>query len=371
MRGAKVTRTTRLGRISPAKAVVFSLVPLLVVVVIGELGLRLWTAHFRTAYERYNYAYGRLELVPNINITARGRELLINSKGFLGPEWPDRKSTGVYRIFALGDSCTFGDGYWARAYPAMLERLLNAANLGMRFEVINAGIEGYNSEYALARVKSELLAYDPDMVVIYVGWNDLMKVNPASAAATGRYSGLARSIERSYLLKAYRKLLFFYFRPLIMSPKPGGDVAELHAFDGFVPLAFQANLSSIVEILQKKRVQPVLLTLPTVVDPTMTAEDVTRQHVVFPYYAGSYSVDRFLSLHRAYNRVIRSTSARYHVPLVDMDVTFNAHDKSDLFWDTMHPSHKGHVLVARSIFETLRTLRLRDEMRSASTALFR
>ena len=31
------------------------------------------------------------------------------------------------RIMAVGDSCTFAEGFWEIAYPAMLERLLNAA----------------------------------------------------------------------------------------------------------------------------------------------------------------------------------------------------------------------------------------------------
>jgi lysophospholipase L1-like esterase len=347
------------------KAIVFSILPVAILVVSGEVALRAWAYHFRTPYERYNYGRGRLELVPNIQVTtAGGHEFRINSKGFLGPEWTDVKPEGVYRIFALGDSCTFADGHWRRAYPAMLEESLNAVDPGITFQVINAGIEGYNSEYALDRVRTELLSYEPDMVLTYVGWNDLMKVNPNSAAASGKHAWLARSMERSYLLKGYKKLLFFYLRPLIMNPEPGGE-ADLHAFDQFVPLRFQANLESIVESLRARHVQPVLLTLPTVVEPGMNAEELKRRHVVFPYYAGSYSVGRFLSLHGAYNRVIRNTALKYDAPLIDMDKVFNSYDKRDLFWDTMHPSHKGHAVIAKSILEALMTLRLRPDVRAA------
>jgi hypothetical protein len=73
--------------------------------------------------------------------TARGLEFRINSKGFLGPEFDDRKAPGVYRIFAGGDSCTFGSGFWRETYPAIAAQILGAEAGSGRFEVINAGIE--------------------------------------------------------------------------------------------------------------------------------------------------------------------------------------------------------------------------------------
>src|SRR5437660_1647254 len=96
------------SQMSWVKVAAFSMLPVLVLIAAGEVGLRVWSYWFRTAYERYNLSSGRLELVPNIRYTtARGLEFRINSKGFLGPEFNDRKESGVYRIFAVGDSCTF------------------------------------------------------------------------------------------------------------------------------------------------------------------------------------------------------------------------------------------------------------------------
>jgi len=363
MEDVRITR-----RLSATKAIIFSLVPILVLLVSAEVALRIWAYYFRTSYERYSYARGRLELVPNIQFTtAKGEEFRINSKGFVGPDFTDVKPQGMYRIFALGDSCTFGDGYWRRAYPAMLEQLLDSADHSRRFEVINAGIEGYDSEYALARLSSELVAYGPDMVIVYIGWNDLMKLDPQNAAAVGRHAWLARLMEGSYLIKGYKKLLFFYLRPLVIRPKPDGDKSDVHAFDQFVPLRFQGNLESMVEALQARRIEPILLTLPTAVESHMSDEELERRHIVFPYYAGSYSVGRFLSLQRAYNRVIRKVALKYAVPLVDLDEVFNSYNKSTLFWDTMHPSLKGHVLIANSILETVRKLRVRRGQHAIGT----
>jgi lysophospholipase L1-like esterase len=336
---------------------VYSLIPTIFLLAAGELGLRTWAHYFRTPYERFNNSKGRLELVPNTRFTTpRGDDFIINSKGFLGPEFQAYKPSGTYRIFALGDSCTFGSGNWKEAYPAILGELLNSSGYQHRFEIINAGIEGYNSEYALARLKEEVVQYEPDMVLLYIGWNDLMKVNPSNLSATGKYTWLTKLMDRSYILKAYNKLLFYYLRPIFLKPEVKPSEVDLHAFDQFTPLAFQNNLESIVSLLIQRRTTPVLMTLPTVLTNSMTQEDVKSQHVFFPYYAGTYSVSKVLSLHRAYNDTIRGVAALYKVPLVDLDALFNVRAKRDLFWDTMHPSEKGHRLIAEVLAERIRQI---------------
>src|SRR6266849_6969303 len=153
------------GPLSWPKAFVFSILPVLFLLLIGEGGLRLYSWYFRTAYERYNSTTGRLELVPNLQVKIPGgTRIRINSKGFVGVEFADVKPAGIYRVFAVGDSCTFA-GDWDVSYSAFLERMLNVG--GRRFEVINAGIEGYNSEYDLGRIRYDILIYGTDLVTIY------------------------------------------------------------------------------------------------------------------------------------------------------------------------------------------------------------
>jgi lysophospholipase L1-like esterase len=338
--------------------IVFSLLPVLVLLGAGEIGLRVWAYWFRTPYERYNPSSGRLELVRNMHYTtARGLEFRINSKGFLGPEFDDMKPPGVYRIFAVGDSCTFGSGFWRETYPAIVGQILDADARSSRFEVINAGIEGYNSEFALDRIRTELLAYRPDMVILYIGWNDLMKIDPRNEQATGRYAGLARALEGSFLVKAFGKVLFYYLRPMLMKPRIGPDPAATREFAAFVPVRYRANLEAAVELLRKNGVAPVLVTLPTVVTPDMTLDDLKRAHVFFPYYPAGYGVDAFLQLHRVYNEVIRRTAAKYGVPLVDLEPVLGGATRRELFWDTMHPSPKGHRLIAEAIARTMQVAR--------------
>ncbi len=340
--------------LSLTKQIVFSLIIVSCLIGLAEVSIRIWAYYFRTSYERYNPDTGRLELIPNIRYTENGNEFWINSKGFVGPEFDEQPAEGVYRIISVGDSCTFGAGFWKLTYPAIVESLLNEQNRENRkFEVLNAGIEGYNSTFALERIKQEIIPYHPNLVTIYIGWNDLMKVDPENLSATGKYTFLAEWLEKSYLVKAYKKLLFIYLRPLLFKPKLIADEAEAHAYDDFVPTMYQENLEAMIQELRKHGIQVMLFTLPTVVRPLMTQAELKRQNVFFPYFAGTYSVDKFLSLHRAYNNVIREVGVKYNVPVVDLDRIFNQHDKDKLFWDTMHPSRKGHQLIAEAVSKAI------------------
>ena len=344
----------RRWELSWPKTVVFSILPLLFLLLIGEGGLRLYSGYFRTAYERYNTETGRLELVPNIQ-TANpgGARIRINSKGFVGVEFDDVKPAGIYRVFAVGDSCTFA-GDWDVSYSAFLERMLNVG--GRRFEVINAGVEGYNSEYALGRIRDDILKYGPDLVTIYIGWNDLMKMSPSNMSSSGRVTWLGAALNHSYLYKGLSKVMFANIRPILMPPGLSGEESEFHVFDQFVPVTYEENVAAMVALLRERDVRVLLLTRPTVLTRNMSSEDLKARHVFFPYFPEAYSVPRLLSLHTAYNNSLRRLAARLQVPIVDLDEVFDRRDKRTLFWDTMHPSKEGHELIAAALAPRVREL---------------
>ena len=336
------------------KTVVFSILPVLFLLLIGEGGLRLYSWYFRTAYERYNVSTGRIELVPNLEVKSPGgRRIRINSKGFVGVEFADVKPAGIYRVFTVGDSCTFA-GDWDVSYSAFLGGMLNVD--GQRYEVINAGIEGYNSEYALGRIRDDILKYDPDLVTIYIGWNDLMKVSPSNMSSSGRVTWLGAALNHSYLYKGLSKVVFFYIRPILMPPGLSGKASEYHVFDQFVPAEYEENVSAMVALLRERNVRVLLFTRPTVLTRNMSAEDLKAEHVFFPYFSEAYSAPRLLSLHDAYNNSIRRIAARMRVPIVDLDEVFNRQDKRTLFWDTMHPNKEGHELIATVLAPRIREL---------------
>jgi lysophospholipase L1-like esterase len=345
-------------RFGVGKQTLFSVILVGGLLLAAEASIRVWALYFRTSYERYNAQTGRLELRPDLaHFNSYGQEFRINSRGFVGPEFDAEPAPGVYRIIALGDSCTFGTGLWQVAYPGVLQRLLDDGRSSRRFEVINAGIEGYNSTFALERIRDELLRYRPQLMVLYIGWNDLMKIDPSRQQQVDEYRWLATLLDASYLVKAYKKLLFLNLRPLVLRPATAEQPDDARAFDDFTPSRYRSNLEEMIRLLRQHDVAVLLVTLPTVVQPGMTNEELQEAQVFFPYFSDAYGVSRFLSLHRAYNKTIEDVARQERAEMLDLARTFKAlPERTSFFWDTMHPSEKGHAVIAETLFSRIKQL---------------
>ncbi|MDD5109515.1 MAG: tetratricopeptide repeat protein, partial [Candidatus Omnitrophica bacterium] len=80
----------------------------------------------------------------------------------------NQKST--CRILCLGESTTALGGEYS--YPSQLERILNSANTGIKFSVINKGIPGIHTSGILENLTDNLEKYNPDIVITMIGIND-------------------------------------------------------------------------------------------------------------------------------------------------------------------------------------------------------
>lgn len=117
----------------------------------------------------------------SVKATISGKYILIsNDQGFLSIGEADfyyRKSkpSDVYRVIVVGGSTVFGLGAYTpkENLPAQIYEHLKESNPGFNFEVINAGRGGYASNQELLYIMSELVYYQPDLIIIYDGWNDL------------------------------------------------------------------------------------------------------------------------------------------------------------------------------------------------------
>ena len=114
------------------------------------------------------------ELLPGARGRFQGKDFSINALGMRDRERRIEKTPVTYRILVLGDSHTFGWGVAQdEPYPAVLERLLNEAGAGCRFEVWNLGVPGYNTVMEVERFATVADAWAPDMVVINYVQNDM------------------------------------------------------------------------------------------------------------------------------------------------------------------------------------------------------
>ncbi len=101
----------------------------------------------------------------------RGK-IITNSVGIRDSHQFERKDDS-YRILAIGDSITFGFGVdESETFPAALEQLLNEEFKGRKYEVINAGIPGYNINDMGALLPYLLERYRPDLIIWTLVPND-------------------------------------------------------------------------------------------------------------------------------------------------------------------------------------------------------
>ena len=105
---------------------------------------------------------------PGSRYKWQGISVDINSHGLRGPETSYTKPASTYRILNLGDSVAMGWGAREEdTYGRQLEQLLNKrSGTNRHYEVINAGVPGWNVENELAYLQAEGLKYEPDLILL-------------------------------------------------------------------------------------------------------------------------------------------------------------------------------------------------------------
>ena len=127
----------------------------------------------------YNLKTSGNEIIPDQDTGS----ITINSLGFRGSEFSTVKPTDTYRIFMIGGSTMFGAGATSdeTTIPGYVQQFLNENNPKFDVDVINAGIQGADSNTELKLIEQKLIKFSPDLTIIYDGWNDLRASNMPDA----------------------------------------------------------------------------------------------------------------------------------------------------------------------------------------------
>ena len=351
-----------LRRVAAHVALVF--VPLALLLGAAELAVR-WTRAHESCPNRFSghvvWACDPiLQFKLNPELEVLGQRL--SSDGFRTHELAP-KADGVFRVLALGDSCTFGQihrgdlsGAVRNPYPLALEKLLAERVGAGRFEVINAGVPGYNSYQGLVLLRGKLRDLAPDLITVRFGWNDLF----LSDAPRGRNP--YRESDSSFVVAledlALRTALYPFLRRLGMEwgARRGRDPGALHrafvsqtTWTPTIPLSdFAHNLRRIVEVGRERGAEVWLLTSPHDAE----ASESTRNFVAFH---NRTDFDVLMREQARYNEVVRAVGRELGAPVIDMDAIYRASRELPLFGasDAVHPSQYGHQLEASALFREL------------------
>jgi lysophospholipase L1-like esterase len=130
----------------------------------------------------------QFELIPGATGSVAGARTTVNSFGCRDREYQIPKPRGVVRIVGIGDSLTFGQGVEEEdTFLARLERDLTAR--GLRVEVINCGVFGYNVNEEARRFQEVAELLEPDIVLIGYELGDPLPNPPLKKEATSASEG--------------------------------------------------------------------------------------------------------------------------------------------------------------------------------------
>ena len=275
------------------------------------------------------------------NATDPSGRIRINRHGLRGPE-VEPKRTDELRILSLGESTTLAPRLAYRdSYSARLERLLEQqATFPVR--VLNAGVSGYTLFQGYQYLRHRGLELDPDIVVLYFGYNDFLPVSflaNRSGDASERVSGLTdrelfekrRSLrERTHSLLTRHSNLF---RALAYGRRPEQDRIPEAAIEEGHPRVPESDRRELLE---------------QTID--LCRENAIDLMVVVPWY-------REFELHAP---LLRELEEREHVVVVDLLEEFDREPppkpRADYFSDAVHPNAAGHELIASAILKHFRRL---------------
>jgi lysophospholipase L1-like esterase len=260
-------------------------------------------------------------------------------------ELSGEKPAGEIRLLALGDSCTFlGEPL---PWTDLLEDRLRRAGR-RRVRVLNAAVPAWSSLQGLRYLESRGLGFDPDVVLIYFGWNDHWRatVKPDAEFPVQEEEVVAaqRVLSRSRLYQLLNYLLKGAWRS---PPRPGGapfdaaaDLSSLAVQRPFrVPLSsFENNLRAMIGLSRDAGALPVLITAPSL----LTAGSVPEYLLVHGFVArGGPPVQE---IHESYAAAVRRVARESGALLVDAAAHFAAAPDGGRAWmrdDGIHLTAEG------------------------------
>jgi len=175
-------------QVSKKKQVIFGIIVLVIILGIVEIAANVWlTTNVTCSFENNEIFQGidenrlRQLCLESLNLRYtdekifpdQGEFMQINSFGFRGPEFSTDKPENTYRIFLLGGSTLIGYGVFDNETPsAYLQEMFDKSQLDFKVEIINAGNFGADSIRETNFVKTKIIRYEPDLLIIFDGWND-------------------------------------------------------------------------------------------------------------------------------------------------------------------------------------------------------
>ncbi|MFC1823762.1 SGNH/GDSL hydrolase family protein [Thermodesulfobacteriota bacterium] len=283
----------------------------------------------------------------------RDRYISTNSHGLRDQEFSLSRPEGIKRILGIGDSFTFG--YKVDLDECYLKQLQSRLNKNRyRWEVINAGVTGYNMWQYLAYFKHYGYKFEPDIVSIGVYFDDFYGDPPTikQPSVHQRYHSLS-SVRLNNFIRNTVDLMKIRYRYLFEAKwlrsiedrrlyiertqynllLNGSSKEEL--YDNF-----EQRLQEFAEIAKERNIYVIVIFIP----------DIIQVHN--PKF-------------QAVNKALESMCRKLEVEFLDITPFFEAIPDIKSLYLLPHDAHtspKGHRIIAREVEKRVRKMNIESQL---------
>ena len=256
-------------------------------------------------------------LLPEVEFALKGGTVRANRWGLRDGDYERAKPAATVRVAVLGASQTFGSGVDNdETFENVLERLLSAADGGVRYELLNFAFPGRDAVNQVAVLEMDVLDFAPD-AILYV-----------------EHPRAARRLIRNLAQKIVDGVDLQYDDLRSVAERAGidGDTRLEEARNRLAPFAdeiLEWSYRRMAEICRERGIRPLMAYLP------LTHERYARRHAV---------VVRELGMAR--------DAGFETISLVDV---YDGHRPRDLAiarWDR-HPNALAHRLIGERLYAAL------------------
>jgi len=306
----------------------------------GDVPIRFGMVNFPDIVEKDPWLFWQLKA----NTTApldQGRMtgFIANSDRMRNPEVPVERGPNDFRLLALGDSVTFGWGVlYEEAYPTLLAELLREARPGREIQVMNASCSGYTTHQGLEMLKRRGLKYRPDVVTIWLGWNDSVVWDGMTDAEH------ARLFAREHLLTSsftYRVLSYTLRRRGQEDVRKERKETEA-GLPRMPPADYRARLREMVELARGNEISPGRGARAVLIQGCYRDQiGSARKH------GGRFEADE-------HQKAMAEVAKQLDVPMLSVcDALYQAGVRKKDFLDSGHLDPKGLRVVTDALFALL------------------
>lgn len=283
---------------------------------------------------------GELPFLVRAHATSRFFESTIATNGLAlrGPEVA-RDKGDAFRVLCVGESTTMGQTLFASdvPWPERLQALIAAQRRGRRVEVLNAGFAGYDLRHSILRLRRFLLDLQPDLVVVYHGYNGFWMLLPdlPPAIAAGDRVPTPRHRPSALLAAAEFALAQRAFARAQFGRAPAGDVDVERCVAA-------ANYRELVALCRAHGAKVALCSFAMAVTRSAPPE------VVAFYRQGFPQVGRQVMANELQTALLRRLCVDGSATFVDAAQDLDGH-YDDSFVDLVHFTQRGRDQLAANV----------------------